>query len=170
MNFFTYSHSAHRQVQLTDLLKKEFQPQKNGQNQTRRSPFQANRLEPWASRVDGAELLDKLAHEFRRFLVLPEHGDTILAVWNLHSYCFEKFDFSPILYISSPTKQCAKSRVLEVLAKLSFDTKSSSNMTGATMFRTIEACRPTLLLDEMDRSPKEKMEMITVELTSMLAH
>ena len=39
-------------------------------------------------------------------------------------------------------------------------------MTGATMFRTIEACKPTLLLDEMDRSPKEKKEMITVVLNA----
>ena len=88
--------------------------------------------------VDGAELLDQLAGEFRRFLILPDHGEVILALWNLHSYCFELFDHTPILYITSPTKQCAKSRVLEVRAKLAHNPMSSSSMTGATLFRSIE--------------------------------
>jgi len=123
-------------------------------------------LQPWPDPVDGAELLNQLAGEFRRFLILPRHGEVILAVWNLHTYCFEQFDYSPILHVTAPTKQCAKSRVLDVLAKLSRNPKSSSNMTGATMFRTIEAWKPTLLLDEMDRSPKDKKEMVTVVLNA----
>ena len=74
----------------------------------------------------------------------------------MHTYCFELFDHSPILYITAPTKQCAKSRVLEVLAKLAHNPMSSSSMNGPTLFRSIETLKPTLLLDEMDRIPMEK--------------
>ena len=145
-------------------LKIEVAKFREKQAETKASPKES--LEPWPDPVDGAELLNQLAGEFLRFLILPRHGEVILAVWNLHTYCFEQFDYSPILHVTAPTKQCAKSRVLDVLAKLSLNPKSSSNMTGATMFRTIEAWKPTLLLDEMDRSPKDKKEMITVVLNA----
>ena len=130
------------------------------------NPSALSQLEPWPDPVDGAELLNQLVSECCRFLVLPDHGDVMLAAWTLHTYCFEQFDYSPILHVTSPTKQCAKSRVLEVLAKLAHNPKSSSNMTAATMFRTIETRKPTLLLDEMDRSPKDKKEMITIVLNA----
>ncbi|HIN96031.1 MAG TPA: hypothetical protein EYN03_10345, partial [Planctomycetes bacterium] len=87
-------------------------------------PSALSQLEPWPDPVDGAELLNQLVSEFRRFLVLPDHGDVMLAAWTLHTYCFEQFDYSPILHVTSPTKQCAKSRVLEVLAKLAHNPKS----------------------------------------------
>jgi putative DNA primase/helicase len=136
-----------------------------GQNE-QGNPSALSQLEPWPDPVDGAELLNQLVSECCRFLVLPDHGDVMLAAWTLHTYCFEQFDYSPILHVTSPTKQCAKSRVLEVLAKLAHNPKSSSNMTAATMFRTIETRKPTLLLDEMDRSPKDKKEMITIVLNA----
>jgi len=123
-------------------------------------------LQPWPDPVEGIELLDSITHEFRRFLILPEHGDTILAAWCLHTYCFRQFDFSPILKIESPSKQCAKSRTLEVLGKLVWNPKLSSNMTGPTMFRTIDDKGPTLLLDELDRTLKEKKEIVTVVLNA----
>jgi putative DNA primase/helicase len=122
------------------------------------------KLEPWPDPVEGGELLDELANEFLRFLVLPEHGDTILAAWCLHTYCFEQFDYSPILHVTSPVKQCGKSHVLDVMEKLASNPKKTSSMNGPTMFRIIDARRPTLLLDEMDRISGEKKEMITVVL------
>ena len=98
-------------------LKIEVAKFREKQAETKASPKES--LEPWPDPVDGAELLNQLAGKFRRFLILPRHGEVILAVWNLHTYCFEQFDYSPIRHVTSPTKHCAKSRVLEVLAKLS---------------------------------------------------
>ena len=108
-----------------------------GEDETRQQGLETNASqeeshESWPIPVDGAELLDQLAREFRRFLVLPRHGEVILAVWNLHTYCFEQFDYSPILHVTSPTKQCAKSRVLDVLAKLSLNPVSYTHLTLPT--------------------------------------
>jgi len=36
--------------------------------------------EPWPEAVDGADLLDETAGIFKRFVVLPEHGETALAL------------------------------------------------------------------------------------------
>ena len=146
---------------MTDFIHPLPEGPHEGENETRQQGLetkgsQEESHESWPFPVDGAELLDQLAREFRRFLVLPDHGEAILALWNLHTYCFELFDHSPILYITAPTKQCAKSRVLEVLAKLAHNPMSSSSMNGATLFRSIETFKPTLLLDEMDRIPMEK--------------
>ena len=161
---------------MTDFTEFDFihplpQDPHEGESETRRRGLEVKGSreeshESWPVPVDGAELLDQLAGEFRRFLILPDHGEVILALWNLHSYCFELFDHSPILYITAPTKQCAKSRVLEVLAKLAHNPMSSSSMNGATLFRSIETFKPTLLLDEMDRIPKEKKTDITMVLNT----
>ena len=40
--------------------------------------------EPWPEPVDGAPLLDNLAASVKRFVVLPEHGAEIVALWTAH--------------------------------------------------------------------------------------
>lgn len=124
------------------------------------------KLKPWPEPISTATLLDELAGQFSRFLILPEHGACLLALWTVHAYCYNQFPYTPILNVYSPTKQCAKSRVLEVLSMLTLNPKLTSNMTGAAMFRTIDSRPPTLLMDEMDRCSKEKREMVTVVLNA----
>jgi hypothetical protein len=37
--------------------------------------------QPWDESVNGAELLDALAAEFTKFIVLPLHAAVVLALW-----------------------------------------------------------------------------------------
>lgn len=107
-------------------------------------------IEPWPEPVDGAQLLTDIAAIFNRVAKLPAHSDTAMALWVLFTYCIDAFFFAPILNITSPEKRCGKTTVLGILQKLVFRALPASNITGAAMFRCIEAWKPALLIDEAD--------------------
>lgn len=100
--------------------------------------------------VDGAELADRLAHLFRRFAVLPDHGEIVLTLWTLFTYCLDLFQIAPRLDLSSPEKRCGKTVTLGLLKQLTFRAVLASNISPAAIFRVIAAHKPTLLIDEMD--------------------
>lgn len=106
--------------------------------------------DPWDDPVDGAALLTELAQAFERFIALPPYASTALALWVLHTYTHEVEFCSPVIGITSPFKGCGKTTVLNVLRTLVHRGLPISNLTGSTMFRTIDAYEPTLLIDEAD--------------------
>ena len=107
-------------------------------------------IEPWEDRVDGAALLTDLAKAFERFLTLPPHASTALALWVLHTYTHEAAFFSPVIAITSPIKGCGKTSVLIVLGSLVHRRQFASNLTSAVLFRLVDRFQPTLLIDEAD--------------------
>jgi putative DNA primase/helicase len=54
------------------------------------------------------------------------------------------------LLIKSPEKRCGKTTALMVIQNLVYRPLPTSNITTSALFRTIEAVRPTLLIDEVD--------------------
>ncbi len=115
--------------------------------------------EPWAEPVEGAELLDSLMAAFLRYLVLPEYGAEVLALWTVHAHVFEAFYHSPRLSITAPEKQCGKTVALDVLETLTPRSIRSENVTTAVLFRIIDGHRPTVLLDEADSFLKDNEEL-----------
>jgi len=69
---------------------------------------------------------------------------------NLRTFLAEHFLFSPRLSISSPTKGCGKTMLLDVLSRLVLRPLLASNVTSAAVFRVIEKYNPCLLIDEAD--------------------
>jgi hypothetical protein len=114
------------------------------------SSFEIADVEPWDDDVDGAALLDEIAAQFRRFLSLPDGAADVLALWALYTYAFENFFISPRLAIRSPEKRCGKSTLLRILAFLCNRVLFVASISAASLFRVVEAERPTLLLDEFD--------------------
>jgi hypothetical protein len=117
--------------------------------------LQGRRLElkvppPWPDPVDGAELLNDLAKFFSRYLSLPSGGATLLALWSVHTHCFDLFRHTPRLAVRSPDKQCGKTTVLDLLEMVSARPLSTASVTAAAIYRTVEAAKPTLLIDEAD--------------------
>lgn len=117
-------------------------------------------LEPWPVPMSGMELLDALAAEFIKFLVLPPHADTILALWTLHTYSWEQCEYSPIVAITSPVRSCGKSRVLDVLEKVVCRPFRTGNMSEAVLFRVLDARKPSVLIDEFDTIPEERRDAL----------
>jgi hypothetical protein len=97
-------------------------------------------------------LLEKVIERIRRFVVMTDDQALAIGLWVLHTWVFEVSDTTPYLDVSSPVKQCGKTRLFEVLDLLAHEPQFAANHTEATLFRSIEADRPTLLLDEIDRT------------------
>ena len=106
--------------------------------------------DPWPEPVDGAALLDELAHTYRRFISLPEGGAEALALWIVFTYALEAFDVAPILALSSPLKRCGKTTTEELTAALVKRPLAAANITIAALYRTVERFAPTLIVDEAD--------------------
>jgi putative DNA primase/helicase len=142
----------------------------NGKGLTGR-PLIVEPIEPWLEPVCGKDLLVALADTFRRFVVLPEHGPETLALWTLYSWAFDSFDISPRLTITAATKRSGKTRLLDVLTMVVRTPLSAANVSPAGLFRTIEAMRPTLLIDEYDTvlaTSAQKMTSRSEELRGLL--
>ena len=107
-------------------------------------------IDPWDTPVDGASLLDGIKTQVQRYVVLHEASAIAIALWIVHTYCFHAFEFSPRLAITSPEKRCGKTTLLGVVEAMVSKPLSASNITAAAIFRTVEDCRPTLLIDEAD--------------------
>ncbi len=115
--------------------------------------------EPWPDPVNGAALLDAIAATFERYLALPTHGSTALALWVLHAYAFSAWFTSPFLVLTSPVKRCGKTLLLIVIGALVPRRLYASNVTPAVLFRAIEKFSPTLLIDEADSFMRKNDEL-----------
>jgi hypothetical protein len=100
--------------------------------------------------VDGGALLDDLTAVVKRFVVLPQWGAETVALWTLHTYCFQLRDVSTYLGLESPQHRCGKTTLLKVLNRLVNRPVVSSNISHPAFYRAIEEMRPTLMIDEGD--------------------
>src|SRR5215469_18785362 len=75
------------------------------------------------------EKLDSLVAFLRRYLICDDYQLHLLALWIVHTYCFQDFLTTAYLDIRSPESQCGKTRCLEILTSLC---ESSWLVTGAT--------------------------------------
>lgn len=116
-------------------------------------------IEPWAESVNGAELLNEAVKEIRRYVIMPTGMAEIVALWSVHTHCFDHFMHSPRLAIVSPEKGCEKTTLLDVLGRLVARPLLTSNATAAAIFRVVEQSRPTLLIDEADTFLKGNDEL-----------
>ena len=116
-------------------------------------------LEHWPNPVDGAALLSGLADLIKRFMILPTHADTVVALWIVFTYCIDVAQVAPILVAASPEKRCGKSTLLFLLVRLVNRALPSSNITSAALFRSVEKWQPTLIVDEADSFLRESDEL-----------
>ena len=114
-------------------------------------PLHWDEVEPWPGPVDGAVLLDAIAELIRRYVDMPVTSADAVALWVVHTSIHDRLEISTFLNITSATKRCGKSLLMEVLVALVCKPLAASGrITPAALFRTIELYAPTLLLDEAD--------------------
>ena len=122
-------------------------------------PLELPSIDPWPDPVNGAELLDAICSAIRRHVVMPEGSADAMALWALSTHCYDCFNHSPRLAITSPEKRCGKTTTLDLLRELVARALPTSNVTVSAVFRTIEIAKPTLLIDEADTFLKENEEL-----------
>jgi putative DNA primase/helicase len=118
--------------------------------------------EPWPDKVDGAALLDEIEKQLCGFVVLPESSIVPVVLWAALTYITDDLQVLPNLVFSSPVKRSGKTTALEVVSRLVRKPMASSTITCAALFRVVEKCQPTLLIDEADRIFKENEDLRTL--------
>jgi len=106
--------------------------------------------EPWGEPVDGAALLTEITALIKLYVALPAHAPESLAAFALTTHAVDAFNAASYLFLSSPTPECGKTRLLEVLELVVRRPWRPAILTGPVLFRGIEQYEPTLLLDEAE--------------------
>ena len=121
-----------------------------GESEGKGSALELPDFEPWPEPVDGAALFKEIATTIREHVVLSAAQADAAALWCGHAHAIELSWFNPRLAARSPVKRCGKTTLLEVIASITPRSLPASNISAAAVFRTIEACQPTLIIDEAD--------------------
>lgn len=96
-------------------------------------------------------ILDRIHSYITRYVAFSEPAQAdVLALFVLHTHSFDYARTTPYLYITSAEKQSGKTRTLEVLETVCRAAQKDDSATSATMFRMIQALKPTLMIDEVD--------------------
>ena len=77
-----------------------------------------NIVQPYQGDVNKSEVVQELENLFKKYLYLPQYAEKILALWVLHTYKPEAFEYTPRLFIYSPEPRCGKSTLLDLLELL----------------------------------------------------
>ena len=110
--------------------------------------------DPWPDRVDGPELFAEVKSYIRQYLILPPGAASVLAAWIIATWAVTVFDIICYLLVLSATRECGKTRVLEVIEFLSRKAFSTISSSPATIYRIIEKEQPTFLMDEAESLSK----------------
>jgi hypothetical protein len=105
---------------------------------------------PHPEKQDGAQLLTDLEEVLTKHVILPVGVAAVAAVWVLHTWCLDAADYTPYLWVRSPTPECGKSTLMEWLDVLVWKPLGTNNASPAVMYRLIEKHGCTLLLDDID--------------------
>jgi putative DNA primase/helicase len=114
--------------------------------------------EPWPELVNGSALLDDIAALLKRFVVCDEYSCAAVTLWIACTWFEEAAQIAPILNLQSPEKRCGKSTLLSIIIRLVKRALPSSNISAAMIYRVIEQCTPTLVIDEADAFLNENEE------------
>jgi putative DNA primase/helicase len=115
--------------------------------------------EPWPEPVDGNALLTEIYEVIGKHIIVSKACRILITLWVIHAHAHNAARHSPILFVTSPTKRCGKTNLLNVLAMLVPKALSAANVTPATIFRAIDLWHPTMLIDEVDTFLSDKSEL-----------
>ena len=104
---------------------------------------------------DGVVVLNAVHAAVKKFVVLPsEHAAVAVTLWIAATHALPVFEHATRLAIHSAVKRSGKSRLLEIVNALAYDTIATTNTSVPALFRIIDQRGrrpPTLILDEADR-------------------
>jgi hypothetical protein len=95
-------------------------------------------------------LLGDVISYISRYVVMTPAQRVAVGLWVVHTHVIDAAEQTPYLAITSPEKQCGKSRLMEVLGLLTARSWYVVLPSEPVVFRTIHQSQPTLLLDETD--------------------
>jgi hypothetical protein len=154
--------SEARDVPITELDKRVIPDDgeaTDGDGRLSGAPLKYDEIEPWDEPVDGAQLLTELSSEIGAYVIMDPPQRHAVALWVVFTHAHDFFLCAALLIILSPTKRCGKTRLQEILAKLTPRSQTMSGVSAAALARLIEEHRPTVFIDEYDATAKGSREV-----------
>jgi hypothetical protein len=97
-----------------------------------------------------SDVLDRIVGYLDKYLWFQsDHHYYAVALWVVQTYVVQYVDVVGMLWMTSPTRECGKSLVLDILEQLCWSPKASVNMSNSVLFRLASGSH-TLLIDEVD--------------------
>ncbi|QLG88615.1 DUF3631 domain-containing protein [Chitinibacter bivalviorum] len=119
-------------------------------------------VEPWPVPVSGAAVLDDAFALMCRYVIADKETIRAATLWTALTWFVEYATVMPLALITAPEKNCGKSTLLNVLAKLSSRPIWASNITPAALFRAVEKWKPSLFIDEADTFMRDSPELVGI--------
>jgi hypothetical protein len=107
--------------------------------------------EMWPEPVTDIDaVLDDASALILRHMAMDKHWGDVTALWCLYTYAVDCFNVSPRYAAQSPTPECGKTTLLNIIYQLANRPLKTANIQAAGVFRVIELYSPTLIIDEGD--------------------
>lgn len=129
------------------------------QSKAQGRPLELPDPEPWPEPMNGAELLDAMVYDLCSYVIMTAYQAYAVVLWALHAFAVDIFAITPRLAITSPLPDCGKTTLLDWIGTVVPRKIEACNISPAAAFRTIEAAKPTLLIDEADTFLKDNPEL-----------
>jgi Domain of unknown function (DUF3854)/Protein of unknown function (DUF3631) len=110
-------------------------------------PYRAN-YEPWSEPVDAVALFSEIEDRIKSEAVTSPSKRSVCALWIMFSWVHDQMDFSPLLYITGPTKECGKTSLATVIGKMVKRPLTTDNISPPVIFRLCQKHHPCFILDE----------------------
>jgi hypothetical protein len=111
------------------------------------------KTEPWPEPVDTATLLRECGAQICRYVVLvQDHHQTAAVLWAAHCWLYDHGvpTYSPILAPTSAEPDSGKTTLVAVVGRMAPRFSLNIEMTGPSLYRFVDAVKPTLVIDEAD--------------------
>ena len=102
--------------------------------------------------TDGCALITEVEAYIRAYVTLldPSYA-LVIALWLTATHAWAEFDAFPYLVVTSTTKRSGKTRLLELLFFVASNSRMVADISPAALYHTIDAEKPTLLIDEAEK-------------------
>jgi hypothetical protein len=109
------------------------------------------KIEPWPEAVDTATLLQECGNKISRYVFLREYQLTAALLWTAHAWLYPNVPtHSPILAATSAEPDSGKSTLVAALGRAAPRYSLNIEMTGPSLYRFVDAAKPTMVIDEGD--------------------
>ena len=119
-------------------------------------------IEPYHEPVTHDEIYTALYSLVHEHMAIDEPLKVAFVLWVIFTYLTDISDFAPIAWITAPERQCGKSTLLGLFDRVVNKPMAFNNITQAVLYRVMEQFKPTLLIDEIDTSLKDKNELLGI--------
>lgn len=118
--------------------------------------------------VNGDELLAELVETVKKYIVADEEIIIVVVLWCIMTWCMNIVYYAPILHITSSEKQSGKTRLLNIIKRLSYDPEIISSITKAALSRKISDYHSTMLFDKLEKSFLRQKNVVDIFVSGFI--